>query len=86
MKGSTCQFVSRLIIVTSPKSPEETWETRTVEDLAQLKRRVEHVIEFPVVDPISVAAIEGLKKDFWIDEPLIVPTIVEDIVEVEELI
>lgn len=46
VKGGTRSFVSRRIYITTPKSPEETWEGRTEEDLAQLLRRIETVEKF----------------------------------------
>ena len=45
-KGGNVQFCARRIIVTSPKSPSETWATRTAEDLQQLLRRITVVAEF----------------------------------------
>lgn len=45
-KGGTVQFLARTIVVTTPKSPRETWEGRTEEDLKQLLRRIEHVKHF----------------------------------------
>lgn len=46
-KGGTIQFASKVIIVTTPKSPKETWEGRSCEDLAQLTRRISTVRFFP---------------------------------------
>jgi len=48
-KGGTCKFVARHIIVTTPKSPRETWEGRTDEELGQLLRRIEEVRYFPTL-------------------------------------
>ena len=48
-KGGSCQFVARHIIVTTPKSPRETWEGRTDEELGQLLRRIEEVKYFPAI-------------------------------------
>ena len=45
-KGGSAQFVSNLVIITSPKSPEDTWEGRTDEDLMQLARRIEVIVRF----------------------------------------
>lgn len=42
-KGGTTQFLGRKIIITTPKDPEETWAGRTLEDIAQLKRRLTEV-------------------------------------------
>lgn len=48
-KGGSCQFVARHIIVTTPKSPRETWEGRTDEELGQLLRRIDEVKYFPAM-------------------------------------
>lgn len=45
-KGGTRSFISKRIYITSPKSPEETWEGRTAEDLEQLLRRIDHTEHF----------------------------------------
>lgn len=45
-KGGTINFLARTIVVTTPKSPRETWEGRSEEDIKQLLRRVEHVKHF----------------------------------------
>ena len=46
VKGAQLQFSARRIIVTSPKSPAETWSTRTPECIQQLLRRIAVVCEF----------------------------------------
>ena len=46
VKGGNVEFCARRIVVTSPKSPQETWATRTAEDLQQLLRRLTVVCEF----------------------------------------
>ena len=46
VKGAQLQFSARRIIVTSPKSPSETWSTRTPECIQQLLRRIAVVCEF----------------------------------------
>lgn len=46
-KGGTQQFLAKRIIITTPKSPRDTWAGRTEEDLQQLLRRIEHVQYFP---------------------------------------
>jgi len=49
-KGGTTQMIARRIYITTPKGPLETfvhWEWLGQENLAQLQRRIEHVIEFP---------------------------------------
>lgn len=45
-KGVSKQLVAKRIFVTTPKDPEDTWEGRTQEDLAQLTRRIDKVIYF----------------------------------------
>lgn len=45
-KGGTLQFLARTIVVTTSKSPRETWEGRSDEDIRQLLRRIEHVKHF----------------------------------------
>lgn len=47
-KGGSRQFVSRNIYITTSKSPEETWEGRTEEDLVQLNRRIENTRHFGI--------------------------------------
>lgn len=47
-KGGYTQFRSRRLIFTSPRSPMEMWAGRTEEDLAQLRRRIDHIAEFPL--------------------------------------
>ena len=46
IKGGNVEFCARRIVVTSPKSPSETWSSRTVEDIQQLLRRITVVGEF----------------------------------------
>lgn len=45
-KGGTTQFVTRTLVITTPKSPTETWEGRTEEELGQLLRRIDHCVHF----------------------------------------
>jgi len=47
VKGGSCQFVAKRLYITSPKSPRETWASRTDEDLGQLMRRITEVRFFP---------------------------------------
>lgn len=47
LKGGTVNFLAKTIVITTPKSPRETWEGRCEEDLQQLLRRIEHVVHFP---------------------------------------
>ncbi len=46
VKGGYRQFNSKVIYVTTPKSPCDTWEGRTEEDIAQLLRRLTKVVHF----------------------------------------
>ena len=46
VKGGSCEFVARRIYITTPKSPEGTWEGRSDEDIAQLTRRITRVTHF----------------------------------------
>lgn len=48
VKGGTVQFAARRIYFTSPVGPGRMWESRTAEDLQQLFRRIEVVLEFPI--------------------------------------
>lgn len=45
-KGGSINFCSKRVFITSPKSPEDTWEGRTDEELEQLLRRIDHVVHF----------------------------------------
>lgn len=45
-KGGNCHFRARRIFVSTPFSPQQTWESRKEEDLQQLYRRIEVVVEF----------------------------------------
>lgn len=49
-KGGTSAFGSRRVYITTPRSPRETWEGRSDEDLRQLLRRIDHVYEFTGVN------------------------------------
>lgn len=46
-KGGSVQFLAKTIIVTTPKSPRDTWAGRTEEDLGQLLRRIDRIEHFP---------------------------------------
>lgn len=46
-KGGSQQFLARTIVITTPKSPRDTWEGRAEEDIQQLLRRIEYVRHFP---------------------------------------
>lgn len=51
IKGSHSEFNSKIIIVTCPKSPVETWTTRSNEDLNQLNRRITDIVQFSYDQP-----------------------------------
>ena len=46
-KGGSCWFSARRIFFTSPLPPEQFWEGRTEEDMAQFLRRVDNIYKFP---------------------------------------
>ncbi len=46
IKGGQVQINSPFIIITSPKSPFDMWNNRTSEDIDQLGRRIDHIINF----------------------------------------
>lgn len=52
-KGGTVNFVAKTIVVTTSKSPRETWENHSdrigEEDIRQLLRRIENVRFFPEI-------------------------------------
>jgi len=60
-KGGIQSFVSRRLYITTPRPPTETWLGRTEEDLAQLLRRIEHVVEFKV--PIEYSNFSVIYPD-----------------------
>lgn len=53
MKGSTTNFCSKKIIITTPKSPIATWEGRTEEDHGQLLRRIDEITHFAVLSTVD---------------------------------
>lgn len=56
VKGGYVNIRAQRIYITTPKSPEETWENRTSEDIAQLSRRITLVRYFGYEAPISSVA------------------------------
>jgi len=63
-KGGSCEFRSKRIFITSPKSPKDTWtegeKPRTDEDIQQLLRRITKIVHFDalvvperVLSPVS---------------------------------
>jgi len=57
-KGGACQFRAKTIWVTTPKSPQETWEGRCDEELQQLLRRVDIVKRFGE-EPAPALFVDG---------------------------
>lgn len=53
VKGGTVALNSSVIIFTSPKTPVDTWEGRSQEDFNQLTRRIDHVVQFPLLFPLD---------------------------------
>jgi len=51
-KGGVTEFLARYIYITTPRSPSETWGTRSEEDLGQLTRRIVQVKHF--LNPLGV--------------------------------
>lgn len=74
-KGGSQQFLARTIVITTPKSPRDTWAGRTEEDIQQLLRRIEHIQFFPelfaprgedgLAERVALSAIE----DAWAAVP-----------------
>lgn len=54
IKGGCAQFLAKRIFITSPKSPSDTWESRSDEDLNQLFRRITQVVHFTETAAIPV--------------------------------
>ncbi len=52
LKGSTIQIKSKYIIFTSPKNPFDMWKHRTPEDIKQLIRRIDYVINMDLIKEI----------------------------------
>ncbi len=53
LKGSTIQINSKYIIFTSPKPPLLMWVNRTPEDIKQLIRRIDYIINFDLMVEIQ---------------------------------
>ena len=51
-KGGTVEFVATTIYITTPKTPIDTWATRSEEDIAQLTRRITEIRHYPAINPI----------------------------------
>jgi len=55
-KGGFTQFNSKVIIITTPRSPQMTWANRTDEQMQQLLRRITEVKRFgPEEEPSNLA-------------------------------
>lgn len=57
VKGGAREFRAKRIYITTPKSPTETWNLRSDEDLGQLTRRIKEVRHFPAIFAAAVALI-----------------------------
>lgn len=51
-KGGTVEFVATHIYITTPKTPVDTWATRSEEDIAQLIRRITEIRHYPGINPV----------------------------------
>ena len=74
-KGGNIIFNARRIFISSPKSPQDAWVNRTEEDLQQLLRRIEVIVEFtpsPLRDDGRIVANKvfhkGLLSDCTVDD------------------
>ena len=62
-KGGSIHFNSGTLIITTPRSPRVTWQSRTEEDIAQLIRRIDEVRDFDFFPfPASDAAAGGVRS------------------------
>jgi len=61
-KGGTCQFLAKTIVITTPRSPRDTWTGRTDEDLAQLERRIDEVKLFGTELPPPAPFVSTFNK------------------------
>lgn len=65
-KGGVVDFAARRVFVTAPQAPDVLWEGRSEEDLGQLMRRIEHVVNADVenmltyLEPVVLPDIIGL--------------------------
>ncbi len=53
LKGSTTQINSKYIIFTSPQNPLDMWNHRNDEDIKQLIRRIDFIINFDLIKAIQ---------------------------------
>jgi len=61
IKGGTVQFAAPNIVVTAPQRPEVMWQTRTVEQMQQLLRRIEVIELFGEEPPPPAMRVEGFE-------------------------
>lgn len=59
IKGGFTKWVPKIIFITSPKCPRDTWSLRVEEDLQQLDRRMSHIIEVRDFGPTR-RGVQGL--------------------------
>ncbi|AXH76024.1 MAG: helicase [Violenivirus cotis] len=59
-KGGSRQLRAKKIIITTPKSPVDTWEGRTEEDLYQLTRRIDIIRYYRTDDDGNSGYCEGI--------------------------
>ena len=59
VKGGTVSFTSLRIYITTPKNVEDTWKERTLEDMAQLRRRITEVRYFPAAPVVPAMFAPG---------------------------
>jgi len=52
-KGGVVDFAARRVFVTAPQAPDILWEGRSEEDLGQLMRRIEHVVNCDVENMLA---------------------------------
>ncbi len=75
-KGGSRQLRAKKIIITTPKSPVDTWEGRTSEDLQQLLRRIDIIRYYRRDDDGNSGYCEGIDfNNRRIPELLSVPTL-----------
>jgi hypothetical protein len=53
-KGGSVQFLAKTIVVTTPKNPRDTWDSRTEEDIQQLLRRITEIKHFAILQQFDL--------------------------------
>jgi hypothetical protein len=66
VKGTQAEFLAKWIIVTTTKKPSVLFAAEQEEDLAQLTRRINVVIEFPL-NPLTELQLKQVLKDIQTD-------------------